>query len=214
MTDYDIMHFVVGPVMTNCYTIINKDTMECLVIDPGASGAALYGKIKEAGATVKAILATHAHFDHMGGVDDLIKASGYDIPIYIHEAEKASLTDPDLNQAGMIGQYNAKYHADIFLRDDEIIELAGFKIKVLFTPGHTPGGCCYYFENEGIVFCGDTLFNGSVGRTDFPGGSMSTLVRAIQEKLYTLPDETQVYPGHNEPTTIGYEKTYNMFVNA
>ncbi len=214
MADHQIMQFNVGPVMTNCYIISNNDSHQCLVIDPGAAGEALYSKTKEEGLDPVAILATHGHFDHMGGVSDFVaaaRADGKDISVYIHKAEKDTLSNPNYNQSVMLGRYDS-YHADIFLDDDQILDLAGFKIKVLFTPGHTPGGCCFYFMNEGLVFCGDTLFNCSVGRTDFPGGSMSVLSRSIKDKLFTLPDDTEVFPGHDSPTTIGFEKENNPFI--
>ena len=104
------------------------------------------------------------------------------------------------------------YHADCYVKDGEILNLAGFEIKVLHTPGHTKGGCCYYIEKEQAVFSGDTLFNSSVGRTDFPGGSATVLLRSIEEKLMPMPGQTKVYPGHNDTTTIGWEKQYNPFL--
>lgn len=104
------------------------------------------------------------------------------------------------------------FHADVFVKDEEILELMGCGIKVLFTPGHTPGGCCYYFKEQGILFSGDTLFCESVGRTDFPGGSSSALIRSIREKLLILSDEVKVYPGHMSQTSIGTEKMYNPFI--
>jgi glyoxylase-like metal-dependent hydrolase (beta-lactamase superfamily II) len=111
----------------------------------------------------------------------------------------------------MIGLHET-YHADEFLKDEQEIDLAGFHIRVLFTPGHTPGGCCYYFPYEDVVFSGDTLFQMSVGRTDFKGGSMSDIVRAIKEKLMVLPDRTVVYPGHGDETTIETERMYNPYL--
>ena len=104
------------------------------------------------------------------------------------------------------------YSADVYVKDDQILELAGFSIRVLYTPGHTGGGCCFYLEDQATLMSGDTLFCGSIGRTDFPGGSMRTLTEAIRTKLFVLPDETAVYPGHESRTTIGYEKKYNPFL--
>ena len=117
-----------------------------------------------------------------------------------------------LNLTGMWTMHGEKYSADIYVKDGEILDLAGFRIKVLFTPGHTPGGCCFYFDGYKVLASGDTLFAASVGRTDFPEGSMSDLVRGIREKLLVLPGDTEVLPGHMGRTTIGYERQYNPFL--
>ena len=122
------------------------------------------------------------------------------------------MESPAVNLCGMMGQRGVVFHADIYAKDGEVLNLAGFSIQVLHTPGHTTGGCCYYIESEQALFAGDTLFCQSVGRTDFPGGSASVLLRSIEEKLMPLPGQTKVYPGHNETTTIGYERQYNPFL--
>ena len=205
-----INHYVVGPVQTNCYLIINTETNEALFVDPGASAKALSDKAKEEGVKVVAILLTHGHFDHATGAEELAKLCG-DVPIYIYEKEKATLEDPELNASWMMGQ-TTTFKATDFLKDQQEIDLAGFHIRVLFTPGHTPGGCCYYFPYDDVVFSGDTLFACSVGRTDFKGGSMSDLVNGIKEKLMVLPDRTTVYPGHNDVTTIENERMYNPYL--
>ena len=124
------------------------------------------------------------------------------------DAEREVLEDPAKNLTGMSGK-SLSLKADRFFKDGEEIRMAGFSIRVIHTPGHTAGGCCYYFPDEGVLFSGDTLFAESIGRTDFPTGSMGTLVRSIQEKLFGLPDETKVYPGHGEETQIRWEKRYN-----
>ena len=121
------------------------------------------------------------------------------------------MEDPGLNLCGMIGEHKV-YHADIFVKDEEVLNLAGFSIRVFFTPGHTIGGCCYYIASEHVLISGDTLFQQSIGRTDFPGGSMSDLVRAVKEKLMILPEDTVVYPGHMGTTTIADEKRMNPFL--
>ena len=166
-------------------------------------------KIREKGYLPKAILLTHGHFDHAGAAEEL--ADKYQISIYAHEAEKETLEDPGLNLCGMIGEHKV-YHADIFVKDEEVLNLAGFSIRVFFTPGHTIGGCCYYIADEKILFSGDTLFQESVGRTDFPRGSASDLIRAIREKLMPLPDDVTVYTGHDESTLIGYERMHNPYL--
>lgn len=201
--------YVVGMLQTNCYVAGNTDTKECIILDPGASGKKLAEKIRKDGYTPTAILLTHGHFDHVGAAQTLAEEFG--VKIYAHEAEESTLTNPDKNEGWMIG-VNESYQADIYLKDEQELKLAGFTIKVLYTPGHTEGGCCYYLPEEGVLFSGDTLFAQSVGRTDFPGGSMSQIVRSIQEKLMVLPDDTIVYPGHNDITTIETERKYNPYL--
>lgn len=205
-----IEEYTVGEVQTNCFFIINPKTKEALIIDPGAEADFLARKIRAGGYQPVAILLTHGHFDHADAVADL-KAE-FDIPVYAYEAEKRVLEDPMLNLTGMWGIRGKQYHADRFVKDGDILELAGYQIKVLFTPGHTPGGCCYYFDGYKVLASGDTLFAASVGRTDFPEGSMSALVRGIREKLLVLPGDTEVLPGHMGRTTIGYERQYNPFL--
>lgn len=215
MSKMKINHYVVGMVQTNCYIVINDESKECFIIDPGASGKQLAEKIKQDSLTPVAVLLTHGHFDHVAAAEDLAKE--FDIKIYAHEAEADTLHDSQKNVSWMIG-CKESYDADVFLKDEEVITLAGFAIKVLHTPGHTEGGCCYYVADENIIFTGDTLFAQSVGRTDFPGGSMSQIVRSIQEKLMTLNEagnletDIMVYPGHNDPTTIETERMENPYL--
>ena len=163
----------------------------------------------ESGAKPVAILLTHGHLDHATDAKPL--ADHYGIKIYIHEADKATLDDPQLNVSYMMGQ-SKTFYADVFLKDKQELDIAGFHIVVLHTPGHTPGGCCYYFPYEDVIFTGDSLFCGSIGRTDFKGGSMSDLVRTVKEKIMTLPEHTEVYPGHNDTTTIENERMYNPYL--
>ncbi len=202
---------VILPVaMENCYVAINDDTKESIIIDPGSAAERVFAAVAQTETKPVAILLTHGHFDHAGVAAEV--AEKYDIKIYAYEGEKETLENPDINLSGGMFGKTLVYHADIYLKDEQEIELAGLKVKCLFTPGHTPGGCCFYFTEEDIVFTGDTLFCGSVGRTDFPGGSMSQLVNSIKEKLMTLPDDTICYPGHETPTTIGEERMYNPYL--
>ncbi len=201
--------YVVGPVQTNCYFAVNADTKEILVIDPGESPDYLAQKIETGGYRPAAILLTHGHFDHAAGAESLAKHFG--IPVYAHEEEKAVLESEEKNASWMIGE-SRRFCADLFLKDEQELELAGFHIRVLYTPGHTIGGCCYYFPYEETVFSGDTLFSGSVGRTDLPTGSMAQLVGSIKKKLVPLPDKTAVYPGHGEETTMEAERMYNPYL--
>lgn len=215
MSKMRINHYVVGMVQTNCYIVINEESKECFIIDPGASGKKLAEKMRQDELTPVAILLTHGHFDHAGAAEELAKA--FDIKVYAHEAEAETLRNPEKNVSWMVN-CRENYDADIFLKDEEVISLAGFEIKVLHTPGHTEGGCCYYVPAENVIFSGDTLFAQSVGRTDFPGGSMSQIVRSIQEKLLTLNEagnletDIMVYPGHNDPTTIETERMNNPYL--
>ena len=209
MAPMKIQQYVVGNVATNCYFAINDDTKEVLIIDPGAAAVPLSEKVKEHGLIPVGILLTHGHFDHASAAEEL---SGLlDVKVYAHEAEKETLETPGINLSGWEGKQEI-YHADEYLTDGQELELAGFRMKVLFTPGHTVGGCCFYFEEQGTLFSGDTLFECSIGRTDFPKGSASELIRAIREKLLVLPDETAVYPGHGEMTSIGMERMNNPFL--
>ena len=204
-----IEQYCVGQVATNCYFAINGETKEMLVIDPGDSAKMLADKINQEGLKPQAILLTHGHFDHVMAAEEL--AGIFGVKIYAHEKEQDTLENPGKNVSLMVGGRDA-YHADVYVKDGEVLELAGMKVKVLHTPGHTAGGCCYYLEEEGALFSGYTLFCQSVGRTDFPGGSMSEIVRSIKEKLMALPDEVRVYPGHMDLTTIGKERAYNPFL--
>ena len=205
----EVLRYIVGPVCTNCYLLVNHKTGELLVVDPGDQAQLIEKQIEKTGAKPVAILLTHGHFDHAGAAEEL--ADKYQISIYAHEAERETLEDPGLNLCGMIGEHKV-YHADIFVKDEEVLNLAGFSIRVFFTPGHTIGGCCYYIADEKILFSGDTLFQESVGRTEFPRGSASDLIRAIREKLMPLPDDVTVYTGHDESTLIGYERMHNPYL--
>ena len=215
MSKMKINCYVVGMVHTNCYIVINEETQECFVVDPGASGKQLAEKIRQDGLTPVGVLLTHGHFDHVKGAKELADELG--VKIYAHEAEADTLHDPQKNVSCMVGP-DESYDADEFLKDNQVIHLAGFEIKVIFTPGHTAGGCCYYVAEESVIFSGDTLFAGTVGRTDLPGGSMSQIVRSVQEKLMTLNEagnletDIMVYPGHNDPTTIETERMENPYL--
>ena len=208
MDKMQIKSAVLGMAATNCYFAINKETKETLIIDPAASGERLIRFLTTEGLKPVAMLLTHGHVDHILAVNDLRERFG--IPVYAHEAEKAVLTSTRYNLSTMFGT-SLTIDADVYLKDGQKITLAGFEITVLHTPGHTPGGCCFYIPSEKVLFSGDTLFHYSIGRTDFPGGSMSQLVRAIKEKLFVLPEDTNVLPGHESATQIGFEKKHNPF---
>lgn len=208
MGQIEIKSMTLGMVATNCYLIINKENKEALLVDPADNALRISNVIEENGCTLKAILLTHGHFDHIMALNDLKKR--YNVPVYAHEEEEDVLKQSSLNLSGSIGQIYTT-QADVYVKDGEHLKLAGLDVIVLYTPGHTKGGSCYYFPEEKVLMSGDTLFHCSIGRTDFPTGSMSQLVRSVKEQLFVLPDDVQVYPGHDSVTSIGYEKQYNPF---
>ena len=209
MGQIEIKSMTLGMVATNCYLIINKETKEALLIDPADNALRISNVIEENVCTLKAILLTHGHFDHIMAADEVRKK--YNIPIYASEKEETTLLNPKVNLS-VFGHGSCTLDADVYLKDLQTVELAGFSVQMIETPGHTVGSCCYYLKDEGVLFSGDTVFQGSVGRTDFPEGSTAAIVRSLHRLLDALPDETEVYPGHDASTTIGYEKRYNPFV--
>lgn len=202
---------LLGMVRTNCYMIYNADTKEAVIVDPADDGAYIKNRLEEKDLTIQAILLTHGHFDHIMAAWDL--RNSYHVPIIAHENESEILEDASKNLSGAMGGDAIELKVDQFVKDGDILELLGTKIKVLHTPGHTSGGVCYFFEKENFLLSGDTLFQGSVGRTDFPTGSMSTLIRSIKEKLSILGDDVVVYPGHEGETSIGRERKFNPYIS-
>ena len=198
-----IITIVVGMVQTNCYLVVDENNNEAAVIDPGGNPVLIESKIEELGLRPVGILLTHGHFDHIMAVDAL--RTTYKIPIFAGEAEKDLLADAKLNGSGMVRK-NITLEADEWLLNGAFI----FGLKVIHTPGHTAGSVCFYHQNENVLFSGDTLFRESFGRTDFPTGDFEMLKNSIKQKLFTLPENTAVYPGHGEKTGIGYEKKKNM----
>ena len=200
-----------GMVSTNCYLLINDETKEIIIVDPASHGTVIEGIINAKSLIPKAILLTHGHFDHIGAVEEL-KNRYPDIVVYASELEKEVLEKAEWNLSRALGGKSETIQADVYLKDGEILNLLGNEIVCISTPGHTMGGMCYYFNGMDWLISGDTLFEGSVGRTDFPTGSAKVLVNSIKEKLFVLPDETMVYPGHGAATSIGFEKHSNPFL--
>lgn len=201
--------FVLGELATNTYLALNEETKECVLVDPAECKPALVNHIRENGWKVVGILLTHGHYDHIEGAEMFSKI--FKVPMYAHEAERETMMDPVRNLSSWFGAFTLE--GITYVKDGDIISLAGYDFEVLFTPGHTAGGCCYYVKSESQLFCGDTLFNNSIGRTDFPDGSMLTLLKSIKEKLFVLPRETVCHTGHMEETTIGFEMDCNPFIH-
>ncbi len=206
-----IRNAIIGMCATNTYFVWNEENNEGIIIDPAGDQERIFDRVNQYGFKVVAILITHGHFDHVFALDEV--RNKYKVPAYIGINEKEVLATPNLNlTSSFLGQF-ISLEADVYLNDGEEFTLAGMNIRAIEVPGHTVGGMCYYFVDDNVVFSGDTLFAGSVGRSDFPGGSGRALVLGIQKGLYVLPDETKVYPGHGDDTTIGYEKVHNPFVH-
>lgn len=202
--------YQLGVIRTNCYLVYNDSTKEAIVVDPADNGAYIKNMLEGKGLEIQAVLLTHGHFDHIMAATYLKEM--YQVPIMAHEQEKQILEDPSMNLSIGMGGDSCVVEADRFLKDKDVLDLIGTQIKVLYTPGHTVGGVCYLFEKEKILLSGDTLFHGSVGRTDFPTGSMSTLVRSIKDQLMVLDDEVIVYPGHEDETSISRERKFNPYI--
>lgn len=200
----NIERMIIGAFAVNTYLIVDEDTNEAFVIDPGACPKELLQRLK--GKKLLGILLTHGHVDHIGGVTELIEA--HHAPLYAGANERALLSDARLNLSGMMG-VPLSLKADVEVNDGDTIPFGKSTIRVLALPGHTAGGVGYLIGD--VLFSGDTLFQGSIGRTDFPTGDYETLIRSVEEKIFTLPDNTLILSGHGEKTTVGIEKTTNPF---
>ena len=186
----------------NCYIVMDEKTKDAVVLDPGGDGEMLESVINNTGANVKSILITHGHLDHVGAVEYL--ADKMNVPFYISKTDEEYMEKDDY-VFGSIRKANG------YLEDGEVLSFGSISVKVIHTPGHTKGGVCFLIEDK--LFTGDTLFQSSIGRTDFIGGSFPELINSIKTKLLPLGDEIEVYPGHGPKSTIGYEKRYNMYLN-
>jgi len=203
---------VLGLFETNCF-IARADAAadKCIVIDTGLDKAGALEYLDAGKLMPQALIITHGHADHIGGVASL-KEKYPDMKIYIHQTDAPMLTGEMDNLSSMTGMLIEAPPADVLVKDGDVIAHAGIKLKVIHTPGHTQGGISLYAEDDKVLFGGDTLFADSVGRSDFPGGDMTQLIDSIKTKLFVLPDDTIVYTGHGPETNIGYEKKHNPFV--
>jgi len=207
-----IDRLILGAYQTNCYVLRKaEEARDCLVIDTGLDASKLIDLLSENELKPAAVVLTHGHADHIAGTA-VLRKNWPEIKVYIHKLDTEMLTDPNWNLSIMTGRPFTAGPIDFVVDEPDVIEQADIKLAVLHTPGHTPGGISLYSADEGIVFVGDTLFADSVGRTDFPGGSMTQLIESIKAKLLTLPDETVVYSGHGPATTIGQEKRLNPWL--
>ena len=210
MAEYLLKHFQVGALGTNCYMVACPHTKQAMVIDPGASAKRIFEEAQKEGWKIVYIVDTHGHWDHIGANKELQALTG--APILIHADDADYLRDSQLNIAGFFRKDGDGGEAAQLLHDGDAIQVGDLCFQVIHTPGHTPGGISLLLGKQ--LFCGDTLFQHSIGRTDFAGGDLDAIIDSIQNKLYPLGDDVTVYPGHGPLTTIGEEKKYNPFTRG
>ncbi len=207
-----LARFVLGDFQTNCFVLHVEGSSDCWIIDAGERPTELLAYISDNNLEPTAIILTHAHGDHIASLQQL-HDRWPDVPIYLNPEEDEFLKDPSLNLSAFIGTPFTVPSATHQLRHGDTLTLAGIDFECRHVPGHSPGSTCLYQKETGLLIAGDTLFNGGIGRTDFPRSDHATLLKSINEQILTLPDETQVYPGHGEPTTVGQERVSNPFLH-
>jgi hydroxyacylglutathione hydrolase len=201
---------VVGPLEVNCFILGCETTREGVIVDPGSEPEKILAAAGKLGLTIRQVINTHGHFDHVGGNRRVLAATGATLLIHGGDVPFLSRAADVATKYGLTTENSPP--PDQLLEDGLLLTFGEYGMQALHTPGHTPGGCCLYLESEGKVITGDTLFAEGVGRTDFPGSSHEALIEGIRSKLLTLPDKTVAYPGHGPATTIGHEKRYNPYI--
>lgn len=201
-----------GPIQANAYFLISED-QSCLIFDPGGEPDKINNYIKEKNLKPLAILLTHAHFDHIGALDEV--RSKWNVPVYLHKNEEKWLENPSLNGSGILRDIAVTARpADRLIEGDGALDIGPFHLETLFTPGHSPGSVSYYVKDADLVISGDVLFQGGIGRTDLHGGSQEVLLESIHQKLLTLPEHTLVLSGHGPETDVQTEQEQNPFING
>ncbi|HTG82447.1 MAG TPA: MBL fold metallo-hydrolase [Geobacteraceae bacterium] len=201
---------VVGPLEVNCFLLGCETTREGVIVDPGSDPEKILAAVEKQGLTIRQVINTHGHFDHVGGNSRVLSATGASLLVHGGDVPFLSRAVDTAAMYGLVTENSPP--PGRLLEDGMLLTFGEYGMRVLHTPGHTPGGCCLYLESEGKVITGDTLFADGVGRTDFPGSSHEALIEGIRSKLFTLPESTVVYPGHGPATTIGHEKRYNPYI--
>jgi glyoxylase-like metal-dependent hydrolase (beta-lactamase superfamily II) len=203
----------VGPYMSNCYIVGSEKTKEGMIVDPGAEAGRILEEVREAGLSIKIIVVTHMHADHIGALAEVKEATKAPFAVHEAEASKGYIDGASAMLNAMMGRpASGLPSVDKKLKDGDKLDIGDLHFTVLHTPGHSPGGIC--LSGAGVVFCGDTLFNFSIGRTDFPGGDYDQIIDSIQKKIMVLPNETRVYCGHGPATTVGFERKGNPFLQG
>jgi glyoxylase-like metal-dependent hydrolase (beta-lactamase superfamily II) len=205
--NYALYTVVVGDLEVNCYIIEDTATHQAAVIDPGDDASAIIGCIEEKHLTPVAIINTHGHYDHIGADAELKKK--YNVPVYVHRADAPYLRDASKNCSTLATGVTVSLHADVQLDEGDVITVGSLRLEVIHTPGHTPGGICLLVED--LLFCGDTLFCGTVGRTDLLGGNEDALFASLK-KLERLPGTLRILPGHGNACTLAKERTHNPYL--
>ena len=206
----EVRQMPLGPLQTNAYLLACDETYAAAIVDPSWNGRGIVAAADEAGFEITAILLTHAHFDHVGGLAEVKELTG--APIYLHADAVEMLRDATMSAALFGMRFPSPPPPDESLTDGQWLAIGNLEVQVLYTPGHAPGHVSFHLPKYRTIFDGDVLFEGSVGRTDLPGGDYETLMATIRDRLLTLPDETRVFSGHGNPTTIGDERAHNPFL--